>query len=164
MLKRIVVIAIMLAVLAPQAQALNRKLAILRATRSFSSLCPVVRNLVGGEIWKSKASDHLSSGDPRKNSTSLIFMRGNARPRFSCLGVYDKKGNLVHKLGSYSPPGSAYAARYYGGWGCGDKKSPGSVATTAQRNTKSKTVYVKAGDRTCIAIPDPNQCYNSSSC
>lgn len=129
----------------------------------LSKVCPKVRAVGRLEVWKSIASDEFSNSDPRKRSTSFIVRLGGTRPSTSCLNVYDKSGASIHRLGIYQPAGN-YAARYYGGWGCGDKQSAGSVASRASAKTKSPEVFVKVNSRTCVRIPNANRCVNSTAC
>lgn len=130
--------------------------------KSLKTFCKKVRSLTRGEIWKSRASDHIN--DQRKFSTSFITLRSTGAPRNSCLSVYDKKGNLIHKLGQYFPSGAAYSSRYYGGYGCGDKKSAATVAAIARKNTGSPEGYVTSGTGNCLKISNLNACFNSSAC
>lgn len=130
--------------------------------RALSSVCKKIRNLTRGEIWKSIASNHIN--DQRKLSTSFITLRSTIAPKNNCLYVYDKKGNLIHKLGRYFPTGSLYSSRYYGGYGCGDVKSASSVAATARQNTGSAAGYMTSGTGNCVLIPNIASCFNSSGC
>lgn len=130
--------------------------------RALKNVCKTSRSLFRGEIWKSIASHHIS--DQRKNSTSFITLRSTTPPRSSCLNGYDKKGNLVHKLGQYFPTGAAYSSRFYGGFGCGDRRSAASVANTARAKTGSPEIYITSGTGNCARIPNANACYNSSGC
>lgn len=132
--------------------------------RSLSSVCKNVRNLTRGEIWKSIASTHIPTSDPRRFSTSFITLRGTGAPRNSCLYVYNSKGVLVHKLGKYYISGAAYSSRYYGGYGCGDKKRASQVANSASSGTGSTRVYITSGTKNCATISNPNACYNSAQC
>lgn len=132
--------------------------------RALKSVCKNIRSLVSSEIWKSKASQHISGGDARSQSTSFIVLRGTGRPRGNCLRGYSSNGTLVHKLGEYSPSGAAYSARFYGGHGCGDKARPSTVRARAMSNGGSPTIYITSGTGNCARIPDPSQCYNSSGC
>ncbi len=131
-------------------------------SKALSSACKTTRSLYRGEIWKARASSHIS--DRRKFSTSFITTRSTMAPRNNCLYGYDKSGNLVHRLGKYFPTGAAYSSRYYGGYGCGDGKSASTVASAAYRNSKSSTIYITSGTGNCAIIPNPAQCYNSSGC
>lgn len=139
-------------------------LATATTNRAFSKVCKNVRGLLRGEIYKSIASHHISPGDPRAASTSFITLRSTTPPRSSCLSGYDKKGNLIHKLGQYYPTGVAYSSRFYGGAGCGDRKSPRTIAAIAKKNTGSVEMYLTSGTGNCAKVPDPTKCYNSSGC
>ena len=130
----------------------------------LSSVCPQLRPPTRGEIWKSIASTHIPNTDPRRFSTSFITRAGTTAPTPTCLAMYDGKGNLIHQLGRYSPTGSAYSYRSYGGSGCGDKQTPVSVAQTAINNTGESTGYLKVNESECVTIPNPNGCINSSAC
>jgi hypothetical protein len=134
-----------------------------KKSRSLSSVCRTTRSFAKGEIWKPRASSHIPTSDPRRKSTSFIVLRGYAAPSASCLNVYDSEGTLIHKLGVYSRNGT-YKARFYGGSGCGDKKSASTVNSTARRNTGSSTIYVKVGTNTCVSLPSATSCKNSSNC
>ncbi len=130
----------------------------------LASVCPTVRDALGGEIWKSIASTHIPTSDPRRFSTSFITRAGTPAPSTNCVSVYDGRGNLVHQLGKYSPTGSAYSSRNYGGSGCGDKRRASDVAAQALSQAGSITVYVKVKANQCVRIPNPNGCVNSSQC
>lgn len=132
------------------------------AKKSLSKVCKKVRSLTRGEIYKSVASNHIH--DQRKLSSSFITMRSTTAPKNNCLYVYDKKGNLIHKLGRYFPSGALYSSRYYGGHGCGDLKSAASVAATARKNTGSSAGYMTSGTGNCVLIPNMGSCFNSSAC
>jgi hypothetical protein len=130
----------------------------------LSSVCPTVRSIKRGEVWKSIASTHIPVVDPRRFSSSFITRRGTPAPSFTCLELYDGRGNLIHKLGRYSPTGAEYSSRSYGGFGCGDLKTALDVAGTAISNTGQSTSYLKVTASQCVTIPNPNSCYNSSGC
>ena len=132
--------------------------------KALSAVCKNIRSLVSSEIWKSRASQHISPGDARAASTSFIVLRGTGRPRSNCLRGYAANGSLVHMLGEYSPSGAKYSARFYGGHGCGDKASPSTVRARAIKNGGSPSIYITSGTGNCARIPDPSQCYNSSGC
>jgi hypothetical protein len=117
---------------------------------SLASACKKIRTLSRGEIWKARASNHIN--DQRKLSTSFITLRLTTAPKNNCLYVYDKKGNLVHKLGRYFPTGSLFSSRYYGGYGCGDVKSASTVASIARSNTGSSAGYMTSGTGNCVLI------------
>ena len=142
----------------------TRTITIVRAAKraSLSTYCKKVRSLTRGEIWKSIASKHIN--DQRKFSTSFITLRSTGAPRNNCLSVYDKKGNLVHTLGRYFPNGAEYSSRYYGGYGCGDRKSAATAAALAKKNTGSSAGYMTSGTGNCVLIPNINACFNSSGC
>ena len=131
--------------------------------RSLASACKSQRSLSGGEIWKSRQSPHIPTSDRRKFSTALIYTRSARAPSGSCLSVLDSKGKEIHKLGIYARGESLYSARFYGGAGCGDAKSPSTIAALAKRNTGNTNVYIDTGS-VCLKIPDPRQCYNSVGC
>lgn len=141
-----------------------RAITTVRKTKraSLATYCKRIRTLTRGEIWKSRASDHIN--DQRKLSTSFITLRSTGAPKNNCLYVYDKKGNLVHKLGRYFPTGTAYSSRYYGGHGCGDLRSAATVAGMARSKTGSAEGYVTSGTGNCVKIPNLNACFNSSGC
>lgn len=130
---------------------------------SLKSQCKTQRPLARGEIWKSRQSPHIPSSDRRKNSSALIYLRSARPPAGGCLNVLDSSGRVVHKLGVYARGEALYSARFYGGSGCGDGKSPSAVASLAKRNTGKTAVYVDIGS-VCLAIPDPGKCYNSIGC
>lgn len=132
--------------------------------RALSSVCKNIRGLTRGEVWKSIASTHIPSSDPRRFSTSFITLRGTGAPRNSCLYVYNAKGGLVHKLGKYYLTGAKYSSRFYGGYGCGDKRRASQVASAAQSATGSTRVYITSGTKNCATISNPNACYNSAQC
>ena len=125
--------------------------------------CPSIRNPSGGEIWKNIASTHIPTSDPRRFSTSFITRSGTAAPQVSCIEAFDKNGNKVHSLGFYGA-GGQYSSRFYGGSGCGDKKSGSAIASIARGNTGSPEIYLKTNSNTCIRIGNPNSCINSSAC
>jgi hypothetical protein len=130
----------------------------------LQSVCPSVREIRSGEIWKAIASTHIPNTDPRRFSTSFITRKGVPAAQFQCIAVYDSNGNQVHSLGQYFPTGSDWSARHYGGSGCGDKKHPTQVVSSAQSNTGSAQVFLKVRSSECIRVPNPNSCYNSSQC
>lgn len=134
------------------------------APDGINAICNSIRSLRSCEIWKSEASEHIPSFDPRSNSTSLIALRGCPGTFPSCIQAYDQDGNLVHKIGEYPNSISSYDSRHYGGTGCGDKKTPASVAALARKNTGSSEIYVKDAQGACARIPEPTRCYNSSKC
>lgn len=129
--------------------------------RGLKAVCPKTRSLFGSEIYKSIASHHIT--DARRSSTSYITKAGTFTPSSSCLSAYDKKGNLVHKLGIYQR-GNGWGGRFYGGFGCGDHKTAASVAAAARRNTGSSSIYIKVSGNTCAVVPNANACYNSIGC
>lgn len=133
-------------------------------TSSLETECPSIRAIERGEIWKNIASTHIPKTDPRRKSTSFITVRSKTAPAFHCIKVYDNAGNLVHKLGRYSPAGSSYSSRSYGGAGCGDKKTARRVADLALSNTGSTTIYLKVRSNECIQLSTPNRCFNSAAC
>lgn len=120
----------------------------------LNGVCPNTRGFSSGEIWKVEASDHIPSSDPRKYSTSFIYLAGKSPSSFSCLSVYDKHGNKLHELGLYAKGESSYAARFYGGHGCGDGATGSSIASKAQKATGSKEGYLKVSNSMCLRIPD----------
>lgn len=130
----------------------------------LNSVCKSIRSPFRGEIYKSRQSEHIPRYDPRSNSTAFITLRNTSAPYGSCLYWYDKKGNLVHKMGAYAKGESEYSSRFYGGHGCGDHKTPTGVAEAARRSSGSYEVYGKVSDKVCVKISDPRRCYNSSSC
>lgn len=130
--------------------------------RKLSSVCKRVRSLSRGEIYKSIASKHIN--DQRATSTSFITLRSTGAPKNNCLYVYDKAGNLIHKMGRYFPTGAAYSSRYYGGHGCGDLRSAATIASLASRNTGSAAGYITSGTGNCAFIPNLRSCFNSSAC
>ena len=132
------------------------------AAPALGAVCKRVRSLTRGEIYKSRASDHIN--DQRKLSTSFITLRSTTPPKNNCLYVYDKSGNLIHKLGRYFPTGTAYSSRYYGGHGCGDLKSASTVANLARSKTGSSAGYMTSGTGNCVLIPNLAACFNSSGC
>lgn len=138
----------------------NRKI----LPRALRSVCTKVRTLTRGEIWKSIASHHIPKSDPRGSSTSFITLRGTGAPRNSCLYVYSANGTLIHKLGKYYITGASYSSRYYGGYGCGDKKSASQVAAAAKASAGSTRVYITSGTGNCATVANPNTCVNSSGC
>ncbi|GEM_PF-3106555 len=120
----------------------------------LASVCSSTRGFVGGEIWKVEASDHIPSSDPRKYSTSFIYLAGKSPSSFSCLNVYDKQGNKIHQLGIYARGEQHYAARFYGGHGCGDGATGSSLASKAANATGSKEGYIKVSNSLCLRVPD----------
>jgi hypothetical protein len=130
--------------------------------RKLSSVCTRVRSLSRGEIYKSIASKHIN--DQRATSTSFITLRSTGAPKNNCLYVYDKAGNLIHKMGRYFPTGAAYSSRYYGGHGCGDLKSASAVASAARSRTGSPAGYITSGTGNCAFVPNMGSCFNSSAC
>ena len=146
-----------------ESKRVGRALTRAQVKKGLASVCTSQRSPAGGEIWKSRQSPHIPSSDRRKNSTALIYLRSVRPPANSCLSVVDGKGNVIHRLGVYARGESLYSARFYGGSGCGDGKTPGTVASIAKRNTKSTAVYIDVGS-VCIKIANPQQCYNSVGC
>lgn len=146
-----------------ESKRVGRALTRAQVKKGLASFCTSQRAPSSGEIWKARQSPHIPSFDRRKTSTALIYLRSVRPPSNSCLSVVDGKGNVVHKLGGYARGESLYSARFYGGSGCGDAKTPGAVASLAKRNTKSSTVYIDVGS-VCIKITDPQRCYNSVGC
>ncbi len=127
-------------------------------------VCSSIRELKPCEIWKSEASDSIPSSDPRSQSTSFITLRGCAGLYPSCISVYDRDGNLVHKIGEYLDATTSYDSRHYGGTGCGDRSLPATISLLAKTNTGSTEVYIKDTSGACSRITDPINCYNSSYC
>lgn len=158
-MKKLIMLCCMIAIIAAPAHAINRKV----KNRTLAQQCKFQRGLSRGEIYKSRQSPHIPSFDRRKNSTALIYLRSARAASGSCLNVYDKAGNLVHKMGVYARGESLYSARFYGGSGCGDAKSPSTIASLAKRNTKSTEVYIDTGT-VCLKIPNPTSCINSVGC
>jgi hypothetical protein len=132
------------------------------SARRLSSVCTRVRSLSRGEIYKSIASKHIN--DQRASSTSFITLRSTGAPKNNCLYVYDKAGNLIHKMGRYFPTGTEYSSRYYGGHGCGDLKTASAVASAATSNSGSPAGYITSGTGNCAFIPNMRSCFNSSAC
>lgn len=133
-------------------------------TTALADVCPATRALKRGEIYKTKQSPHIPSGDSRKNSTAFITTRGTPAPSGKCLTMYDSNGTAVHKMGRYNNTNPEYTSRYYGGTGCGDRKRPTRIGNVVNTNTGSYQGYLKVGTRTCVVIPDVRRCYNSSGC
>jgi hypothetical protein len=98
-----------------------------------------------------------------KYSTSFITRKGTDAPGYDCLKAFDRKGRLIHTLGIYAR-NDGYSSRFYGGYGCGDGKSPSTIARQAKRRTGKPAIFVKVKPRMCVRVPDANQCYNSSGC
>jgi hypothetical protein len=132
--------------------------------KALSDVCPSIRAIQRGEIWKNVASTHIPRSDPRRYSTSFITLRSTSAPSLRCIKVYDSEGNQVHALGRYAPSGALYSSRSYGGHGCGDRKSARKVAADAQASGGSTKVYLKVRSNQCIEIGTPNTCYNSAAC
>jgi len=130
----------------------------------LQAVCGTVRSIASTEVWKAIASTHIPNTDPRRFSTSFIVRAGSTPPSDNCIEVFDSRGNQVHSLGQYYPTGSAYSARHYGGSGCGDQKRPEAVVSAATSNTGSSEVYLRVSPGSCVRIPNPNSCYNSSQC
>lgn len=126
---------------------------------TLASVCPTRTALARTDVWKSRQSNHIPGSDSRKNSTALIILRGGRQFASSCMSGYSSSGKLVHKLGAYYPTGSLYNKRLYGGYGCGDRKTPRQVAAAA-----SGGLYLKVSANSCVKVPNPNTCYNSSGC
>ncbi len=126
---------------------------------SLASVCPTITGLARTDVWKSKQSNHIPGGDVRKKSTALIVLRGGRRSVPSCINGYNSTGKLVHKLGAYYPTGSLYNGRNYGGWGCGGGETPSQVKRAAPGG-----LYLKLSKNTCVKIPKPTSCYNSTAC
>lgn len=125
-------------------------------------VCKSVRSLLQGEIYKSKASNHIT--DQRRLSTSFITLARTRPPKNNCLYGFARNGTLIHKLGRYFPSGALYSSRYYGGSGCGDLKSAALVASMARRAGGSPSIYLTSGTGVCAYVPDASRCYHSSGC
>ena len=133
--------------------------------RSLGTVCPNVRDLAPGEIWKTRGSDHFSPGDPRKTSTSYIAVAGTPRPTFTCIQGFASNGGLAHLMGFYYPTGSEWSFRAYGaGTACSDGQSASAVASKLKAATGNYSLYLKVTPSTCVRIPDARLCYHSSSC
>lgn len=131
---------------------------------TLADVCASTRALTSGEIWKSIASTHIPTTDPRRYSTSFITERGTTAPRYTCIRAYDGNGTQIHALGRYYPTGTSYSSRNYGGAGCGDRKRARNIAQTALANAGSTAIYLKVSAGVCAIVPNPNRCYNSSQC
>lgn len=128
------------------------------------SICRSDRTPARGEIYKAKQSPHIASTDRRKFSTAMIYARGVATPSTNCISAYDASGRVVHRLGLYRRGEAEYAARFYGGSGCGDAKTPSQIARDAIKNSGYPTIFLSVGGGLCVRIPDPRSCYNSIGC
>jgi len=127
-------------------------------------VCKSVRELQKCEIWKSQQSSHISKGDPRHRSTGFIATRGCPGGFPNSIIAYDSKGQKIHQLGEYFPTGSLYDSRHYGCFASGDCKGPVAIAIEARRETGEEEIYLKDLSGSCVRVPDPGQCYNSSGC
>jgi hypothetical protein len=121
------------------------------STKGLSGVCPIVKNIAAPYLWKAEASKHIPGADRRKNSSTFIVGRSGSGPAGACLNVYAGNGALVHKVGLYAR-GSGYAARYYGGTGCGDAKSASRIGTDARATSGSTSIYVKINSTTCLKV------------
>lgn len=133
-------------------------------TGGIAAVCPNIRGLNSGEIWKSIGSDHFPPGDPRRSSVSFITRAGSQSPSGDCITVYSSNGKPIAKLGLYRRNEAKYSSRFYGGSGCGDGKSGASVAAMARKIAGTSKVYITSNGRNCAVIPNPGSCYNSSQC
>jgi hypothetical protein len=119
----------------------------------------------GSHIYKTRGSEHFSSGDPRRTTIGVILKEGARGPFPSCLTAVDTKGRAIAKLGLYAR-GAGWAARYYAGWGCGASSSLGGAAVSqqAKSNTGTSNIVIDFGGGVCFGPIDAGRCYNSSSC
>lgn len=117
----------------------------------------------GSFIYKTIGSSHFN--DVRRNTMGLILRRGASGPFPFCIEVKDTKGNLIAKMGAFTPPGSEWAARYYAGWGCGVSTplSGASAGSRAKSNTGSTQVIFDFGTK-CYGSVDATRCIGSSQC
>lgn len=125
----------------------------------LAAVCKTTTALARSDIWKAKQSNHIPSGDVRQNSTAFIILRAGRTFKPNCMLGYSNTGKLVHKLGAYFPTGTPYNKRLYGGWGCGDHKTPVQVAAASKGG-----LYLKVSSNSCVVVPQANRCYNSSGC
>lgn len=113
-------------------------------------VCPKIQVLRGPVLYKAQASAHI--GDPRMSrSTTLIFgKRWPTVPAYACMDAYNKYGQKIHRLGMYAKNEYQYRARYYGGWTCGDAKTPVQIRKLADGGP----LYFKISKTTCLSIPN----------
>lgn len=129
---------------------------------SSVSSCRSTAPWPGSYVYKTVGSDHFS--DPRRFSANVLMKPGAPGPFPSCIDLVDTKGNVVSKLGLYAR-GAGWAARYYGGFGCGSGTplSGSSVANKARANTGSSNVYANS-DGVCYGPIDAAKCIGSAHC
>ena len=92
----------------------------------------------------------------------MIARRGCPGSFNGCIDVYDREANKVHSLGEYPNSISAYDSRHYGGYGCGDRKTPDQVGKEARANTGSPEIYLKDDQGLCVRVPNADLCCFSS--
>jgi len=113
----------------------------------IAQICPRIVNVKAPILYKAEASPHI--GDPRMSkSTTLIFGRRWKTSPVDCIHGYNQNGRLIHKLGVYARNEYAYKARYYGGWGCGDAKTPAKIRQLADRGP----LYLKISKSSCLRL------------
>ena len=152
MIKKITLISVLMLISAPA----------FAISDGLKEKCTRVRELTGGEIYKSIGSPHVEA--ERRNSTSFITRAGTDQPIYDCLKGYNREGKLIHKLGVYARNDGSYSSRFYGGTGCGDRKRPADIAKQAIKQTGKPAIFLKVKRRVCVRIPHANQCFNSSGC
>jgi hypothetical protein len=130
----------------------------------LSKVCSKVRELQRCEIYKTKQSTHISKGDPRHRSTGFITTRGCPGTWGGTIIAFDKTGAEIHRMGEYSPTGSAYDGRHYGCHGAGDCKSPLEIVKDARRAHGTDEIWLRNEQRECVRIPDAGVCWNSQGC
>jgi len=124
----------------------------------LNSVCPNTFDFGPGRLWKPDAD----ASDSRKHKPVVLFT-GSNKTGDSALTVYDSQGNVVCSgltFKSSSIPGvNGGADHYFSGWigGCG--LTAGQIASAAQSNTGSRTVYVEWKSNACLRVPEPNNRY-----
>ena len=118
----------------------------------FADVCTNVQELKAIK-YKAVPSDHITSG-PRVGGISLIYKKGSKVPAARCLSIYDSAGNLLAKMGKYSPNGNIFAARYYSGTGCAGRTRAAKIAGMAFNATGDRKGYINVGGTTCLVVTD----------
>jgi hypothetical protein len=128
-------------------------LILISAGTSHAAIEDVCGNLksLKGIKYKAIPSDHITTG-PRVGGISLIYKKGVSLPSQNCLIIYDSNGNLLGKLGKYSPNGNIFGARYYSGTGCAGRTNRNKISKKAFDATGNRQGYISYGGNSCLVI------------
>ncbi|NLF25944.1 MAG: VCBS repeat-containing protein [Deltaproteobacteria bacterium] len=135
-----------------------------KALSGPKKVCAEVRDISYCEVWRAGPSRDFSSSDPRNRSTSFVTRKGCPGSFSGCLSVYNARGEVVQRMGSYARARGSYDSTHYGCWDCGSCESPQDLVEKARRRTGSPSLYIRDDNGGCVRIPDAGRCYNSSHC